>query len=241
MRRFQLVLSILAIALAGCAPEGPTAFVDLNLPVDSACQVDLGGTDVVAYLPSGLYDIASRHSNSSEGDFCARDYNTHLRINSFLRPNSDRDLGRAEPNILQVHSAEVTLRSQDDAVLDFAGALPNPFRLITGVSLFPSPNDEPSIASITIKTIPAAYAEYLDIFADQTVVADIQLFGTTTGDVDVDFKIFPYPIQICNGCLTGCASVFTSAMATESREQLIGEFCDDNGGQDGRVCYDDAC
>lgn len=241
MRRVPLAVSIIAIALAGCAPEGPTAFVDLNLPLDEECQVNLGSGDVIEYLSSGWYDVASRHPSGSD-NYCARDYNTRLRINSFLRPNADRDLGRAEPNILQVHSAEVTLRAQNDAVLDFdGGALPNPFRLITGVSLFPSQSLDPAIASITIKTIPAAYAEYLDQFEDQTIVADIQLFATTTGDVDVDFKVFPYPIQICNGCLTRCASVFESADATESREQIIGDVCDDDSGQDGRVCYDISC
>jgi len=242
MHRTHVVLPIVALALAGCAPEGPTAFVDLNLPIDSACTVDMGGSsDVVSYLPSGQYDVASRHERSSEGAYCARDYHTRLRVNSFLRPNADRDLGRAEPNILMVDSAEVTLRSQTGAALDFAGDLPNPFRLITSVPLYPSPNDEPSVAALTVKTIPAAYADYLDDFEGQTVVADIQLFGTTTGDVDIDFKVFQYPIEICNGCLTGCATSFTSDTAAESREQAIGDVCDDDSGQDGRVCYDPGC
>lgn len=235
----------LALSAPGCfgtdeshpPPDGPAVLVDVNLPLNADCEVDPGGTQAVTVVSSGLYDIASGTG------FCARDYNTHLRIHSFLGRDSDRK-DRSEPNIVQVHSVEVTLKSQDNRPLAFLEAsppLPNPFRLITSVSLFPSDDAEPSTASITVKTIPAAYAEYLRDFVDHTVVADIQLFATTTGDVDVPFNSFPFPIQICDGCLTECLSRITNPSVTGSRAEIVGAVCDDDAGQDGRICYDEGC
>jgi hypothetical protein len=225
-----IALACAALA-AGCGsiPEQDDrlAFVDVNLALTGDCEVDLGNGDPASHLPSGLYDI------SGGSGYCERDYETRLRIHSFHAANMDDD--RRTEIILQVHSAEVTLRAQDGEALDFGDrALPNPFQQVTGVSLFPSHTDEPSIASITIQTIPAAYAPRLATFVDLTVVADIQLFSTTTYDVDVDFEPLSYPIQICDGCLTACAS-------TAPGDDEAASECDDDAGQDGRICYDTGC
>jgi len=228
MRALSIALCCAALA-AGCfssaEEEQPIAFVDANLPLTGDCEVDLSDIDSASYLPTGLYDI------SGGSGYCARDYETHLRIQSYYR-GDERD--RRGPAILQVHRAEVTLKTKDGDALDFLDAdLPNPFQQITGVSLFPNPNDEPSIASITVQAIPADYAPLLAVLVDQSIVADIELFGTTTYDVDVGFEPFSYPIELCDGCLTACAS--------DAPDDRTADQCDDDAAQDGRVCYDTSC
>lgn len=231
------LLTALVIALCGCAPEGPSAFVDLNLALSSECEVTLEGD--TKYVGRGRFDISRGAVAGST--YCQNDYIGRLRINSLLRSNSDRDQGRAEPNVLQIHRAEVTLKTQDGAVLAFGDpAFPNPFAQIVNVSLFPTTSQQPSVAELSVAMVPSQYDEFLADFAGDTIIAEVQIFGTTTGDVEVDFKPFPFPIQICDGCLTGCA-VKTFADLDEDRDQVLDSICDDDSGQDGRVCFDPSC
>jgi hypothetical protein len=167
----------------------------------------------------------------------------HLLVNSFLKPNADTMLGRAEPNILQLHSAEVKLMTLDRQILTFEQPepdppLPNPFLVTTNNSLFPAVGSTPSSGIAAVEVIPTAYATYLSDWIGDQILAEIQIQGTTTGDVDVEFKPFDYPIEICDGCLTMCFSKIPSGV---TREDLAGDECDDNSGQDGRLCIDPGC
>jgi hypothetical protein len=92
--------------------------------------------------------------------------------------------------------------------------------------------------------IPIDYAAQLDDGGDRFVgaqiLAEIQIFGTTTGDVDIDFKPFVYPIELCDGCLHVCRQRdIRDKMRDE--EDFIGQMCNDNSGIDGRVCIDPDC
>jgi hypothetical protein len=240
MRRPLRVVSLLLLWLGACAPEGPSAFVTFNLKPDSNCVYSSGSSNV--FFPIGRYDIAQ--NGNGVGDACAHPYVVHLLVNSYLRPNSDMTLGRAEPNILQLHSAEVRLMSIDKKTLAFGepgskSALPNPFLVITNNSLFPAQGNTPSTGIAGLEAIPVAYAPYLTKFKGRQILADIQIFGTTTGDVDVDFKPFVYPIEICDGCNTVCQGKIEAAKKT--REDVVGDHCDDNSGNDDRVCIDSGC
>lgn len=236
--RLSILLS-LPLPLSACAPEGPTAFVTFNRLPNSECvwQPAQGGDE---FLPTGLYDI-----NVGDGAAkpCLKPYTVHLQVNSFLRSNSDQALGRAEPNILQLHSAEVTLMDLQRRLIlfdRFDEILPNPFLVTVGNSIFTSDGQSPGIGIAAVEVIPVAYAPQLDQFAeqDQQVLAEIQIFGTTTGDVDVDFQPFSYPIDICNGCLTISESELEARNI--SRDDLVGNNCDDNAGAEGRWCiWDD--
>src|SRR6185436_6764410 len=117
-------------------------------------------------------------------------------------------------------------------------ALPNPFLVTTNNSLFPAPGNTPSTGIAALEAIPVAYAPYLASFKGSQILAEIQIFGTTTGDVDVDFKPFTYPIEICDGCLVLCAGDIGDKM---TREDVVGDKCDDNSGNDDRVCIDPNC
>jgi hypothetical protein len=116
--------------------------------------------------------------------------------------------------------------------------LPNPFLVTTNNSLFPAVGSTPSSGVAAVEVVPTAYSPYLADFVGDQILAEIQIQGTTTGDVDVEFKPFDYPIEICDGCLTRCASTLTPE---NTREDIAGDECDDNSGQDGRICFDPDC
>jgi hypothetical protein len=245
MRRgLSLFLSILfALSFSGafgaCAPEGPSGFVTFNLKPDSSCTYTPNASGNT-FFPNGLYDISAGGESGSTG--CEKPYRVHLLVNSFLKPNADNMLGRAEPNILQLHSAEVKLMTlQGETLLfdDEEEPLPNPFLVTTNNSLFPAMGATPSSGVAAVEVIPVAYAPYLTDYIGQEILAEIQILGTTTGDVDVEFKPFSYPVEICDGCLSRCASFLTESMM--KREDFSMDECDDNAGADGRICWDPEC
>jgi hypothetical protein len=228
--------------LGGCAPEGPSAFVTFNLMPNSQCvySPDIG---VNNFFPIGQYDISPGFGVDDDGnstEACNSPYFVHLLVNSFLRPNTSARLGRAEPNILLLNSAEVKLMSIMREELRFDdGALPNPFRVTTNNSLFPASGSTPSTGVAAVEVIPSDYAAYLGDFVGNQILAEIQIFGTTTGDVDIEFKPFLYPIVICDGCLTICAEDIDGTELT--MEEVIRGQCDDDASADGRVCIDPTC
>jgi hypothetical protein len=234
-RSIRFVPWTAAILLAACAPEGPSGFVTYNLAPDSDCVVSPDSADL--FVPIGRYDISSGFNGASNN--CDSPYVMNLLVNSFLRPNSDVNQGRAEPNILQLHSAEVRLMDINRATIAFDARepqLPNPFLVTTNNSLFPTMGSSPSTAVASVEVIPKAYADQLGSFVDKQILAEIQIFGTTTGDVDVDLKPFVYTIQLCDGCLTinGC-----TIPTDTSLDEVYGEdTCRDNASADGRVCVD---
>jgi hypothetical protein len=231
---------LLTMAFGACAPEGPSAFVTFNLVPDSSCTYTptTGGNK---YFDHGLYDIAPGGKAGADG--CDSPYRVHLLVNSFLKPNADTMLGRAEPNILQLHSAEVKLMTLQRETLVFDEEdppLPNPFLVTTNNSLFPAMGSTPSSGIAAVEVIPSAYAPYLSDYVGKQVLAEIQILGTTTGDVDVEFKPWSYAIEICDGCLSRCAAELSGDGALK-REDFAMDECDDNSGQDGRICWDPGC
>jgi hypothetical protein len=233
MRLASPVFATVVISLAqACAPEGPTAFVQNNIPPDSKCTYSPSSE---FFLPIGEYDIAA-----GSKDRCKHPYQLHLVVDSFLRSNSNRDLGRAEPNVLQVKNAQVELQTLDGATIAFGdGTLPNPFLVVSPNTVFPTTDESPSPALVTVEAIPMAYAEFLPDLVGTQIIAKIQLFGTTTGDVDVDFQTFEYPISICEGCNIFCGTDVPTGEAF--LDQLPDDQCFDNNASDGRVCYDPDC
>lgn len=243
MRRASLVCLLLVLALGACAPESPTAFVLGNLELDATC---VASDTSELYRATGVYDISAGGPDGST--LCDVPYRMMLKINSSLRPGNDPDLGRAEPNYLRVHSAEIKLMNLQRQPLGFEDegeVLPNPFLVTTGGIIEPasSPAD-PASGIAAVEVIPIAYAPYLAEFSNDQILAEVQLFGTTTGDVDVDFQPFTYPIEICDGCLTVCESRLAPTntnVNAMTREELAGGRCDNNSGSDGHYCVDPGC
>lgn len=238
MHRTALSGCVVGLVLTACAPEGSgSAFVSFNVPLDSMCQASPDGEE---FIPQGLFDVGQ-----NKPDGCVRSYTVSLLVNSNLQTNFDPSVGRSEPNVLQFHSAEVKLTTINDETIEFATAadepaLPNPFLVTCNTTLFPSQAAGMATQGIaSVEAIPAAYAPFLRTAFTKggingTIRAEIQIFGTTTGDVDVQTAPFTYPIEICNGCLTTCLQDIPEDMTVSD---IVGDHCA-IGGQDNRVCIE---
>jgi hypothetical protein len=226
----------LVMALNSCAPEGSSAYVTFNIPPKSTCEVT---PDSDKFLPIGIYDIGTAGNKS---DFCKHSYFMHLVVTSNLKANARDSTGRAEPNVLQISGAVVRLMDKDERELSFeddSGAAdplrPNPFRVRTSNTLAPATGTTPSTGVVAVEAIPKSYADKLTKFSGDSILAEVQVEGTTTGDVDIDFKPFVYPIQICRGCLTLCKSKLPDDVDPST---IYGDECKDNAAADGRYCID---
>jgi hypothetical protein len=194
------------------------------------------------FLPVGSFDISPGGVPGSVA--CDTSYVVNLLVNSNLRANAKYATGRAEPNYLRIHSAEVHLMTLQKETILFnrnpKTTLPNPFTVTTANVLSPSDGTSPSRGLAVVEAIPSAYADQLDRFKDKQIIAEITIFGTTLGDVDIDFKPFAYPIQLCDGCLTLCHNR-DILLNDLDLDEVYGMDCRDNAGQDGRICVDNGC
>jgi hypothetical protein len=235
----QLSSVLIVLWLSACAPVGPTAFITQNVKPDGSCIVT---PDADVFLPSGSYDISPGKKGA-----CLKPYTVNLLVNSYLRENANGPLGRAEPNLLLIHRAKVTLKTLDGKIFDFndggggGGDRPNPFLTTTSNAIPPSSGTKPSTGIASVEVIPASYAERLndDMVVGGNIQAEIEIFGTTTGDVDIDLAPFTYTIEICDGCMTLCNSKLVEMDMTPM--DLAGEECPDGAGADGRICIDPDC
>ena len=235
-----LVLGCCAL-LWGCADEGPSAYADFNLVPNAECIYDPEG-DVVFY-GEGYYDIAVAGApEAAEERGCAHSYVLNLRVNSGLRSNVDEDLGRAEPNVLQVTEVEVHLYNLQRERLDFGEGLPNPFRVVATISLEPAASTgEPARGVAKVEVIPTSYGEALTGFVGSQILVEARLYGRTLGDVEVAFKPYIYPVRICMGCFSLCLNrdILDNGMTAE--DVLESDVCQDGAGADGRICIDPNC
>jgi hypothetical protein len=212
----------------GCGPNG--AFVSAVVAPDQECvySPELGAN---AQIPIGEYDVSTGF-NGNDGA-CDSPYLVTLMVYSCLRGVDDT---------LQIHSAEIRLQDVSKATIvfdRFQSVLPNPFLVTSNATIFRTSDDAPSPAVATVEVIPTSYAEQLDNFDGEQLLAEITLFGTTLGDVDVELKPFTFPIRICDGCLTLCAG---NIPADVSLDEIYGEgICRDNASADGRICIDASC
>jgi hypothetical protein len=234
-----LALLSMVSALAACAPEGSSAYVTFNIPPDSSCNYSATAS---LFTPIGQYDVG----DGMNAPGCRHSYFMNLLVNSNLKSNARQATGRAEPNVLQIMEADVRLMDKNQATLVFKDpktnmpdpAFPNPFRVQTANSLFPTTTSAPSTGIVSIEAVPKAYGPKLTSFADDKILIEVQIFGTTTGDVTIDFKPFVYPVGICRGCLSMCASKIPEGM---TKTDYYGTNCADNAAQDGRYCIDSGC
>lgn len=213
---------------AGMSPQAYQQEEGLYVDSQVALDADCFPTDLDKTVSSGLYDIASRHDDSAEGAPCTRSYTANLRLNSLLQET------------VLVQGVEVTMRALDGTPLRF-GREPNPYVTVVTGSVEPPSGQGPSREAIAVELIPGPYTEYLEPFDGQQLVAHAVVRGETLSGRAVEVRPFQYPITICLGCLTACASTFEGPDAVRSREQALSGKCDDDSGADGRICVDDGC
>ena len=225
-----LVVSLIGLSTA-CAPDGSSAYVSRNVPLNASCDPVEGGVGIA----TGVWDVGSGSSPTS----CIHSYEMSLIINSNLKANARQATGRAEPNVLLITHADVRLMDSSESTLDFAdAAYPNPYRVQTAASLDPTSSDQPQTGLVQIEAIPKVYAKKFGSQYDgMNLLVEVQLAGTTTGDVDVEFRPFQMPLIICKGCMSYCRNKLDAAMISG----LTADRCTDNAAQDNRVCIADDC
>jgi hypothetical protein len=238
MRSVPPVVFVSLLGLAACAPAGSSAYVSANVPLNGDCTASEGEIS----LSTGLYDVLS---NRTEKTDCIKPYRMSLVINSNLVSNPNVAVGRVEPNALRVQYADVTLLDNSEAIVNFEErdnvVPPNPYRVYTTASIAPSTGDDPSTGWVQLDAIPAAYGEQLRGYAGTNILVEIQLSGTTTSDVDVDFQPFLYPLAICSDCLSRCRSDPQFVTDPSRLTDLNSGKCSDNRAQDDRTCVDQGC
>lgn len=224
-------IAMVAACLVACAPEGPTAIVVGSMIPDEECAV----SSESIFLLKGSYDVSPGGAG-----FCRRSYNMNLLVNSYLiargSPRGNPPTVRAEPNVLRITGASVGLLNVDDSLFPFP-SLPNPFSVVTFATVPPSEQLEPGAGVALVEVIPSHYAQHLEVLGGGggTLVAEITLFGETTGGVSVELAEYRFPIQLCDGCLTFCG------LSSSDAEDLREGQCADNAGADGRACIQLTC
>ena len=231
MRVWSLLIGV--GLLGACAQDNPTAIVAGVLAPEEDCSYSSSSE---VFLLDGAYDISP-----GTDDVCQKPYQAGLQVNSFLiaRGSPQGPPPRAETAILQMNTAEVSLKAVDGSLIAIGGGkLPNPFSVTTHATIFPAADNSPGRAVASVELIPAAYAQHLAKFASpqQTITADITLFGRTTGGIDIETADFQFPISICDGCLTMCQAQLDALDDTQRDVILAG--CQDNASADGRFCID---
>jgi hypothetical protein len=242
MRSVPPVVFLSLLGLAACAPAGSSAYVSANQKLSADCS---SGESSTTFISTGLYDVLS---NGSDKKNCLRSYQMSLLVNSNLRASVSPSLARAEPNALQIKYADISLLDKNEGLLSFLkadktpdGNVPNPYRVYTTATVPPSDSGDTSQASVRLDAIPSPYAEKLRAYAGDSILIEVQLFGTTTGDVDVDFSPFLYPLAICRDCLSTCRGDARWISDPELLTELNSGVCTDNRGQDDRTCIDPEC
>lgn len=233
-------IAMVATCLMACAPEGPTAIVVGSLLPDDACVVSPEST----FLLRGTFDA------SLGGGECTASYAMAVLVNSYLirrgSPLGSPPPASAEPNVLQITRAEVSLLQVNDTLFPFgtntpdpADDLPNPFSVTTYATVKPAEGGDPGEGVALVEVIPSFYKSYLMALGSTrgTLVAAIKLFGETTGGVTIEFAEYRFPIQICSGCLTICRNSFEPA----DLDDLLDGTCRDNSASDGRPCIRENC
>jgi hypothetical protein len=235
MRSVPPFVFVSLLGLAACAPAGSSAFVSANVPLSGDCT-PIEGTQVIS---TGTYDVLKKNTEKKN---CVKAYTMSLLVNSNLKANSNTALGRAEPNTLLIRYADVTLMDRDQGQFDFGADFPNPYRVHTSVSLPPSDGDDPTTGFVTLDAIPSTYQEPLrQPSVGDSIMVEVQLFGTTTGDVDVDFAPFLFPLAICSDCLSTCKGDKMWVADPAALTELNSGKCLDQHPQDQRWCVDDEC
>jgi hypothetical protein len=238
MRSVSVLMVPLALSSAvACAPEGSSAYVSHNVTLNASCMANEDES-----ITTGTYDVGSDNTKITQ---CSSSYVMNLLVNSNLKANAQDSTGRAEPDVLLITHADIRLMSKDQATLVFGtNGLPNPYRVQTATSLPPTSGTDPETAVLPLEAIPKVYAQKLataEVSGSKldSILIEVQVFGTTTGDVDVDFRPFLYPLAICRGCRSACKSEFVGMEADLTT--LTSDECNDNRPQDTRWCIDNKC
>jgi hypothetical protein len=189
--------------LSTCADNDASAYVvGVLAPKAPACEfkADPGATRLL----SGLLDVAFRQS-----------YSAVVLVANQMTPRGDKEQLRSETAGIEIQGAEVRLTDGQDSVLD-------EFSVPAGGFIQANDSDEAGYGVASVTLIPASRGA---AFADdligsggeiRKVVANVRVFGTTLGGIEVTSGASKFPIDVCYGC-----SIVYPSEAMENGECLI--------------------
>jgi hypothetical protein len=197
----RLVVAGAALVLAACV-EGPSA---LNIVQNQIPLVDASGTCTVPGERTrdrsalGTYDVALDHSYPY-----------------FLFPLVQNNLNRLspagiEPNIIDVHSYEVTIEPPPSIAVEWSAACPNQFDFPSPVQLYPGEE-----AASLMEAFRPCHGDLLRKLFQQgkisSTLSERVIFRLLVrakgrhGSTEIRSESFEYPVRVCYGCLqTGYA------------------------------------
>ncbi|AKF07630.1 hypothetical protein [Sandaracinus amylolyticus] len=191
----------LLLALAGCAESNPGIEIEGVLAFSDAAMCTLDpGTDPT-FLASPTLDTSPLFNAIRPGGI--RYAASFQVVNRFLNLGRSDFPIMADPNSFFVEEAEVSLEAIDGSPLDL-GDLPTRFR-VPASGYVPSAADatEYGRGAVTVEVIPSIYGDALQ-GRTGTIVAQVQLTGTTSGDSTQTTAEFQMVVSLCDGCLFQC-------------------------------------
>lgn len=186
-------VGVLATALMpACAENDSSMFVRMAIAPpqnrQNGCVYTSDPTQ--PFLSSGTLDVAILAKDPT--------YIVELLVGSQLFDRGDQKFTRAEPNRTHVNGAVVR-------VTDANGGQLSEFTSLTSAFIEPQANNTPGYSPARVQALDAATARKVSAGlapgSDTLVVANIKVFGTTLGGVDLESGEFQFPIRVCNGCL----------------------------------------
>jgi len=206
------------LTLAACVEdEAPTFVVTNAIPLDDDC-VATAGEEIVR--SRGRYDV-----------FCASTYEVPFEVWTYMISRHDPEKPRSETNIAQFETAEVQLMTPDGAII-----VPT-FSTVVGGTVVPGDGNDPGKSVVRVDVIPAAAVTLLPSPNEYPmIVAEIQLFGKTNGDVEIESGMFRFPIELCDGCY---ARIISECRWTADWLKALtdAEGCQRGYGYDGDYCW----
>jgi hypothetical protein len=151
-----------------------------------ACEVvdDPGA----AHLLRGALDVS--FSNS---------YEAAVLVANQLTPRGKKSQLRVETQGVELRGAEVRLTEDSGDLID-------EYTVPTGGFVEPNSSEDPGFGSAMVTVIPSSVGRPLAeavirTGVSQIVIANIRVFGTTLGGVEVTSGEYSFPISLCAGCL----------------------------------------
>jgi hypothetical protein len=186
---YALCLAAFAAVLApGCVDNNATLFIQQVIapaPPDCVYEPDPGGT----FLGSGAIDVGLRTN-----------YVAGLLVGNQYTPRGDKDNLRAETTRVRLQGAEIRLTDTEGNRY-----IPD-FSVYGSGTVNPGSGEEAGFGAFVAELIPSSVGETLLAELDgtpntRTVIANVKVFGETTGGQEIESAEFTFPITACWGCL----------------------------------------
>ena len=139
-----------------------------------------------------------------------------------LIPRGDPQSNLAESNRVHLDGAVVRVENPDGSPIIGPDGSPREFTsLATGFN-DPQNNNTPGYGTVGLvvfdaPTKAAILPSLLTRGTSRTVLVTVKVFGKSIGGVDVESGEFPFPMQVCRGCLVDYSDGYDSTSKTQPR------------------------